>query len=117
MVAADGGGIAVPHDDDHLEPGVGQFYPGSERQGPAVGGVEGVKIHIYRHAPGTADPGNQHDIIFLKAGPVNGPDQGPQDNAVAAPRAPDVGKFLVVPQIFINKFGRFSHFKLSAFSS
>ena len=55
VVAADGGGVAVPHDHDHLELGVGQLHPGGEGQGPAVGGVQGVEIHVDAHPPGAAD--------------------------------------------------------------
>ena len=40
VIAADGGGVAVAHDHDHLQLGVGQLHPGGEGQGPAVGRVQ-----------------------------------------------------------------------------
>ncbi len=103
MVAADGGGVAVAHDHDHLEPGVGQFDAGGKGQGPAVGGVERIEIHVNAHAPGAADPRDHDNIVFGKPGAVDGPDQRPQNNAVAAPRTPDMGELLLVAQVLVDQ--------------
>ena len=92
VVAADGGGVAVPHDHNDLQFRVGELDPGSEGQGPAVGGVQGVEVHVYGEPPGAADAGDEDDVVLGEAGAVNGPDQRAQDNAVAAPRAPDMGE-------------------------
>ena len=78
-------------------------------KGPPVGGVQGVEVHVHRHTPGAADAGHQDDFVLGETSPVDGPDQRPQDNAVAAPRTPDVGEFFLVAQILVNKFGDFGH--------
>lgn len=109
MVAADGGGVAVAHDHDHLELGVGQFDAGGEGQRPAMGGVECIEIHVHAQPPGAADPRHQDNVVFPKPGAVDGPDQRPQDNAVAAPRTPDVGELLLVAQILVDELGDFGH--------
>ena len=93
VVATDGGGVAVTHNHDHLELWIGQFHACGKGQGPAVGGVEGVEIHVHAQAAGAADPGYQDDIIFFKPGAVDGPDQRPQDDAVAAPGHQTWGNF------------------------
>ena len=54
-------------------------------------------------------PRHQDDLVLGEAGAVDGPDQRPQDDAVAAPRTPDVGEFLFVAQVFVNQFGDFGH--------
>ena len=109
VVAADGGGVAVAHDHDHVKLGVGQLHPGGKGQGPAVGGVERIEIHVHAQAPGAADARDQDDLVLGEAGAVNGPDQGPQDDAVAAPRTPDVGELLFVAQVLVDEFGDFGH--------
>jgi len=110
VVAADGGGVAVAHDHDNLEPGVGQLHPGGEGQRPAMGGVQGVEVHVHAHAARTADARDHDDIVLGEPGAVNGPDQRPQDDAVAAPRTPDVGELLLVAQVLVNELGYFRHF-------
>jgi hypothetical protein len=110
VITSDGGGVAVAHDHNDLEPGVGQLDTGGEGQGPAMRGVERIEIHVHAHTPGAADPRHQDNVVFAKPGAVDGPDQRPQDNAVAAPRTPDMGELLLVAQIFVDQFGNFGHF-------
>jgi len=109
VVAADGGGVAVTHDDDDLQFGIGQLDAGCEGQGPAVGGVEGVKVHVNGDSPGTADPGDDYNLVLFEPGAIDRPDQGAQKDAVAAARAPDVRELLVMPQILVDQFGDFCH--------
>jgi hypothetical protein len=75
-----------------------------------VGGVERIEIHVDAQPPGAADARHQDDLVFGEAGGVDGPDQRPQDDAVAAPRAPDVRELLFVAQVFVDEFGDFGHF-------
>ncbi len=77
VVAADGGGVAVAHDHNDLELGIGQLDAGGEGEGPTMGGVQGIEIHINGHPPGAADAGDQDNVILKEAAAVNGSDQGP----------------------------------------
>jgi len=110
VVAADGRGVAVAHDHDDLELGVGQLHAGGESERSAVGGVERIEIHVHAETPGTVDAGDQNDLVLGETRAVNGPDQRAQDNAVPAPRTPDMGELLLVAQVLINELGEFGHF-------
>ena len=63
MVAADRGGVAVAGDDDHVQLGVGHLDPGGERDGPAVGGVQGVEIHVARHSARATDTRDEYRVL------------------------------------------------------
>ncbi len=95
VVAADGGGVAVAGDDDDVEIGVGHLDAGGKGQRPAVGGVEGIKVHIARRAGGAADTRNHHRFLGVKLKGIDGADDGADNSAVAAAGAPDMGQFVV----------------------
>ncbi len=109
MVAADGGGIAIAHDDNDLKLGIGQLDSGGKGERSAVGGMERVEIHVDADPPRTANPGDQDDLVLAVAGAVDGADECPQQDAIAAARAPDMGELFVVAQILVNEFGDFGH--------
>ena len=103
VVAPDGRGIAVAHDDDHLELGVGQLHARGKGECTAVRGVECIDVHVNGQPPGTADPGDQDDFVLFVAAAVNGANQRAQKDAIAASRAPDMRELLVVPEVFVNQ--------------
>ncbi len=47
-------------------------------------------------------PRDQDDLILGEAGAVNGPDQRPQHDAVAASRTPDVRELFFMAQVFVD---------------
>ena len=67
VVAADGGEVAVAGVDDHVQLGVGQLQAGGEGNGAAVGGVEGVQLHVAGDAAGAADAGDDGDLVQVDA--------------------------------------------------
>lgn len=90
MVAADGQGIAIAHGHDHPQFGLAQLEPGGKGQGPAVQGVQAVEIHVAGNARRTADARDHDQVFFVQAHAVDRVQQGVEDDAVAAARAPHV---------------------------
>jgi len=94
VVAADGEGVAVAADHDHMEVRPGDLDSGGEGQRPSVRGVEGVEIHVANRAGGTADAGYERDLVLVQAQPLHGAEDRFEDDPVAAAGAPDVGDVL-----------------------
>jgi hypothetical protein len=74
--------------------------------------VQGVEVHVNRDPTRTSDAGNYHDIVFLDSGAVDPPDQRTEQDAVAAPGAPDMREFFVVPKVLVSQLCDISHFVL-----
>ena len=88
MVAADGHAVAVAHDHDDVEPGVGRLGAGRQSQGAAVRRVHGRPVQVGGDAPGAADAGDHAGAVGIELERQNGVDQRPGDDAVGAPRTP-----------------------------
>jgi hypothetical protein len=109
MVPSDGHSVAIPHDDDHFQAGLGEFYSGGKGESPAMGGVKGIEIDIDRQPSGTTYPGDEDNLIFIITNPVNGANEAAQQDSDPAPRTPDMREFFVMPQIFMDQLGDFGH--------
>lgn len=109
MVSTDGGGVPVSHDDNDMELGLGQLDARGESKRPPVGGVDRIEIHVDGKPARAADARYEGNLVFFQSCPVDGADEGSQENPVAAAWAPDMRKFLVMPEIFVNQFGVFRH--------
>ena len=59
VIAANRRKIAVSRVHHDVQLGVRQLQARGKRNGAPVRGVEGVQLHVARHAPGAADAGNQ----------------------------------------------------------
>ncbi len=99
VVPADRQGVAVAHDGDHFHVGSGDLQTGGKGQGAAVGGVQGVEVHVDGHARRAADAGHQGHIVVLQTEVVDGADQCAHHHADAAAGAPDGGELLVLAQL------------------
>ncbi len=66
VVAADGGAVAVAGDDDDGELGLGHLDARGEGDGPAMGGVQGVVVHIAGGPGGAADTGDDDHLVAVK---------------------------------------------------
>ena len=55
MVPADRRSIAITHDHDDLQFGVGKLYACGKGQGPAVSGMKGVEIYVYGNSSRAAN--------------------------------------------------------------
>ena len=98
VIAADGQGVAIAHDGNDLHVGTGDLQAGGKGQGTPMGGMEGVEIHVDRHAGRTADAGDQRHVVIIQTEVVDGANESAHDHADAAARAPDGGKFFVLAQ-------------------
>ncbi len=90
MIAADGGKIAVPGIDDHVQLWVGQFETGGKRNRAAVGGMERIEFDVARHASGTADAGDQGERLQIDFRFDEGAGERVHGGANAASWTPDV---------------------------
>jgi hypothetical protein len=104
VVAADGQGVAVAHQRDDVELGVGHLDARGEAERPPVGGVHGVEVHVHGQPPGAADARDHDHVVLGDAERVDGADQGAEHDAVPAARAQDVRELLVVPQVLMDDF-------------
>ena len=48
VVSSDRHGIAIPHNRDHLEAGLGQLHPGSKDESSTMSRMQGIEVHINR---------------------------------------------------------------------
>src|SRR5208337_612696 len=109
MVPADGYRVPVAHHHDHLHPGLGELHPRGKGEGPAVRGAEGVEIDVDGQPAGAADARDQHDLVLVEAGPVDGADKGPEHDADSAARTPHMGELLVVAEVLMDELGNLRH--------
>ena len=102
MIPANGQRVAIAHDDDYLHLWPGHLESSRKGQGPAVGGVHRVKIHIDRHPTGTADARDQSDVILIEFQFLHRAQNAGHDDANPATRAPDVRKSFVAAEVFVR---------------
>ena len=93
VAAADGEGIAVAAQRQHLQVRVGDLDARRDRHRPAVHAVEAVGRHEERQAAGAADARDHHDVLGSVALLAHRVVERVQDAEVAAARAP--GRLLV----------------------
>jgi len=118
MVPPNGYGIPVTHYRDYLKPGVGKLYPGSEGECPPMGSMQSIKVNIHRESAGTADAGDENDVILAISNLVNGSNQGADKNPDAAAWAPYVREPLGGAEVFMDEVASFFHgFISSSFCS
>ena len=109
MIASDRHGISIAHDHNHLQIGLGQFHPCGKGQGPTMGRVKGIKIDIHGKPSRASNPGDEDNVILLVTDSINRTDQSAQHDSDSASRTPDMGKLLVVTEIFMDQLGNFRH--------
>jgi hypothetical protein len=101
MVAADGQGIAITHDNDDPHLRSDHLEASGKGQGSPVGGVHGVEIHVDGHPPRAADAGDHSHFVFVQSQAVYGPDDGMHDNADATSSAPNIRKLFLVTEVIV----------------
>ncbi len=72
VVAADPREVAVAGEHHHLELGPPELEPGGEGDGAAVGGVEGVEVHVAGDPAGAADAGDDGRLVEIDPGFAEG---------------------------------------------
>ena len=87
---ADGGQVAVPRVHHHVERRIGQLKPGGERDGPAVGRVERIGLHVPCNPSRAPDPRDHGTLVHGYLFAPQRLDIGGQHHAEPAPRTPDV---------------------------
>ena len=63
MIAADPDTIPVAAEYDHMTFGLGQLETGCDRNGPAVKGMQNIRIHKNRCPARTADAADQRQVV------------------------------------------------------
>ncbi len=111
VIAANGQGIAVTHDGDDVELGIGHLDSCGKSQRPAVGGMDRVEIHIDSQTAGAPDARNDDHIVLGNLQRVNGADQCSQHDTMSATGTQHMREFLIMPQILVDDFisGKFIH--------
>ncbi|GKT28633.1 hypothetical protein ADUPG1_005001, partial [Aduncisulcus paluster] len=66
MVTADSHGVAITHNHDYVHIGFSHLDTGSESQRATVSGMDGVKINVCRQPAGTADTGDNTNLVLGK---------------------------------------------------
>ena len=61
-----------PEKTTDLELGAAELEPGGEGNRPAVGGVEGVELHVAGDAAGAADAGDDGHLVEVDIGLLEG---------------------------------------------
>ena len=111
VIAANGGAVTVTGDDHHIQIRTGELDARGKGNGPAMGSVDGVKIHIAGSPGRAADAGHNHCVVLGQPLLLNGLDNGLHDNAVAAAGAPQVRQ-AVLAEIFLIASRKFCHHAL-----
>jgi hypothetical protein len=91
VVPSDPQAVPVAREHDHRKLRPGELEARGKGQGAAVGGVEGAHVHVPHEPAAAADPGDEGDAVGVEAQAVECAQEGPKDDAMAAPRAEDVG--------------------------
>ena len=115
MVTADSGAVAITGQDDHMELWIGKFDAGCEGDCASVCRVDGVKVQIPGGAGGTADAGDNDEVLTVKVQFgilnqfLNSHGHVPHNHAIAATRTPHLRK-MIDPHIQMNKITRHDGF-------
>src|SRR5215207_9379843 len=65
MIAADGKGVSVTTEHEHVEVGTSQRNATCEGQGAAVNEVRAVRLHEIREAARASDAGHGRDLLVI----------------------------------------------------
>jgi hypothetical protein len=90
VVAADGHEVPVAAEDHDMELGVGQLEARGERNGPAVGRVEGIDLDVAGDPARAADPRDDGQLVERDLALLQGLGETVDADPDAAGRAPDV---------------------------
>ena len=88
MVAADGEGIAVPAEHEHVQVGTRERNAAGERQRATVDEVDAVRLHEIREPAGAADAGDGGDLLVDQLALFNQFEIQGEHGEVTAARAP-----------------------------
>ena len=84
VIPADGQGIAVANEDNHLGVGLVELDARGPRKGAAVDAMEAVHVEVHRYAGGAPYPTDAHHGTKVQAKGFNGPEEGAEYLAAAA---------------------------------
>lgn len=84
------------------------FYAGSVGDGAAMVGVQAASVQVIHRSAGTAHAGNNHDLILINAGLLEGTDNCLQNDSVSIAGAPH-GFQLIFPEILVKNMHLISH--------
>jgi hypothetical protein len=116
VIAANGDEVAVTTVHDHLERGVAELEARCERNGPPVGGVERIDLHVACHAAGAADSRDDGESQGIESALVYCSGEAVDRCADATSGTPDV-RHAVGPEVLLNRVFHVRHRNASRIAS
>jgi len=90
MVASDREAVAVAGYHHHVQVRPREREPGGVGKRPAMGHMKSVGVDVGGEPPGAADAGHHRELVLVYAQLMDGPEQSPERDAVAAAGAKEV---------------------------